>query len=205
MTRRNGFFVVPFDFSEEAYPSVVPICIADTDSEGNPISPAWIELGVVPVADPLRKVADEVLSDCCRVSEITERAVHRLSRKHQGRLAPKPSRLVFNYAQRYAIDLRAGSRRARRNLEVQLSVAGLETVPDQSDPFADVLLRETWQRLLDALDQDGSPDLREVAVMMIKNRPAREFEDRFGESRNTLCQRFYRTARRVAAATGITW
>jgi len=73
--------IVPFDYKEELNSSVVPICIGDIDSEGNPIYREWVERGVVPVADPLRKMGHRVLNDVWRVSELTERAVHSLSRK----------------------------------------------------------------------------------------------------------------------------
>ena len=200
-----GFFVIPSDYNERLHPSVVPIFIADTDSEGNPINQEWIERGVVPVSDLLRRAARRLLGDSWRVSEITERPVHQLSCKYPTSLPDMPSRHVLNRARWYAADLRAGSQRARRKRDVDLLTARLQTFPDQHDPLADLLLRDTWQRLLEALEREGSRDMQEMAIMMIRNRPAKEFERRFGESRNTLSQRFYRTARRVAAAARITW
>ena len=67
---------IPFDYDEKLHGSVVPICINDTDSQGNVIHPDWFELGVEPIADRLRHVAHRVLHDVWRVSEVTERAVH---------------------------------------------------------------------------------------------------------------------------------
>ena len=200
-----GFFVVPSDFSEESHSSVVPICIADTDSEGNPINRAWVDYGVVPVADPLRKVAQRVLDDAWRVSEITERAVHWLSRKYGGSLAVYPSRRVLNHARLYAVDLRAGGRRARRHADVEMFDARLQTFPDPYDLTSDVLARDTLNRLRQALDREGSHDIREMATMIMWDCAPNEFESRFQRSRNTLTQRFYRVVRRVAASSGITW
>ena len=200
-----GFFIVPSDYGEETHPSVIPICIADTDSEGNPIHPAWIERGVVPVADPLRNIAERVLRERWRVSEITEQAVHWLSRKHHGSVANDPSRRVLNHARWYAADLRAGSRRARRKADVEIIVARLQTIPDEHDPNSDLLARDTFNRLMEALDHHGSPEIREMAAMIVRECRTAEFEGRFRQSRNALTQRFYRGMRRVAEAAGITW
>jgi len=200
-----GFIVVPFDYNEELHSSVVPICIADMDCEGNPIHREWVEHGVVPVADPLRKIAKRVLNDAWRVSEITERAVHSLSRKHGGILGDEPSRRVLNRARWHAEDLRVGGRRARRKTEVELFAVTLETLPDRYDLFSDLETKETLTRLMEALDREGSHDICEMASMIMWDCAAREFENRFQRSRNTLSQRFYRGVRRVAAATRITW
>ena len=96
-----GVIIVPFNYNEESNFSVVPICIGDIDSAGNPIHREWVEHGVVPVADPLRKIASRVLSDVWRVSEITERAVHSLSRKHHGDLGDEPSLRILKRAYRF--------------------------------------------------------------------------------------------------------
>lgn len=61
--------IVPFDYKEESHFSVVPICIGDVDSDGNPIYREWVERGVVPVAEQLRKIAQRVLNDVWRVSD----------------------------------------------------------------------------------------------------------------------------------------
>lgn len=200
-----GFFLVPSDYSQETHSSVVPICIADTDSQGNPIHPDWVERGVVPVADPLRNIAQRFLRDPWRVSEITERAVHWLSRKHHGGLADEPSRRVLKHARWYAADLRVGGRRARRKADVGLFAARLQTVPEQYDLTNDLLVKDTLERLLAAVDREGRHDIRELASMMLRNCTTEEFESRFLQSRNGLSQRFYRGVRRVARATGITW
>ena len=200
-----GFFVVPFDYNEETHSSIVPICIADTDSEGNPVNRDWIEHGVVPVADPLRNVAQRLLNDRWRVSEITEHAVHTLSRKHHGSLADEPSRRVLNYVRWFAADLRVGGRRARCKADVELFAAKLQTIPEPYDLVSDLLAKDTLNRLLEALDRQGSHDLHEMASMMLRDCAISEFEERFRTSRNTLSQRFYRGVRRVAGATGIVW
>jgi hypothetical protein len=200
-----GFFVVPFDYREESNTSIIPICIADTDSEGHPVNRAWIELGVVPVAEPLRGVANRELGDVWRVSEITEPAVHWLNRKHHGCLPDDPSRRVLRHARSYAADLRVGGRRARRRAEVELLAATLENLRERRDPATDLLATDIVDRLFRALEREGLQDIRTLALMMMWDDAPSEFESRFQRSRNTLSHRFYRVIRRVAAANGITW
>jgi hypothetical protein len=197
--------IVPFDYKEELNSSVVPICIGDIDSDGNPIYREWVERGVVPVADPLRKMAHRVLNDVWRVSELTERAVHSLSRKYGGNLGDDPSLRVLKRAHWYAEDLRAGGRRARRKTEVELITAKLETLQDQFDLVSDVVAKDTLDRLMEELKRQGLHDIREMVPMMLRDCDAHEFVSRFRKSRNTLSQRFYRGMRKAAAATGITW
>ena len=197
--------IVPFDYKEELNSSVVPICIGDIDSEGNPIYREWVERGVVPVADPLRKMGHRVLNDVWRVSELTERAVHSLSRKYGGNLGDDPSLRVLKRAHWYAEDLRAGGRRARRKTEVELFTAKLETLQDQFDLVSDVVAKDTLDRLMEELKRQGLHDIREMVPMMLRDCDAHEFVSRFRKSRNTLSQRFYRGMRKAAAATGITW
>jgi hypothetical protein len=200
-----GFFVVPFDYNEEAHSSVVPICIADADSEGNPIHREWVERGVVPVADPLRKIAERVLHDPWRVSEITERAVHSLSRTYHENLGNTPSLRVLKSAHRYAEDLRSGGRRARRRTEVELFAGTLESLEDQFDLVSHLEAKVTLDRLMDEVNRQGLHVVRDMIPMMLRDCSAHEFEVRFGRSRNSLSQRFYRGVRRAAAASRITW
>jgi hypothetical protein len=200
-----GVIIVPFNYNEESNFSVVPICIGDIDPDGNPIHRAWVEQGVVPVADPLRKIASRVLSDVWRVSEITERAVHSLSRKHHGDLGDEPSLRVLKRAHWYAEDLRVGGRRARRKTEVELFTAKLETLQDQFNLASRLEAQDTLDRLMKELDRQGLHDVREMVPMMLRDCTSQEFEVRFGKSRNTLSQSFYRGMRRAARAAGITW
>jgi hypothetical protein len=200
-----GYFVVPFDYREESHRSIIPICIADTDSEGRPVNRAWVEEGVVPVADPLRSVAHRELRDAWRVSEITEPAVHWLNRKHHGLLAGDPSLRVLSQAQSYAADLRVGGRRARRGMDVELLAATLENLREHRDPTADFIMRDTVDRLMRALDRKGLHDIRVLALKIMWDDDPNGFESKFLRSRNTLSHRFYRVIRQVAMLKGITW
>ena len=42
---------IPFAYDERTHLTIVSICIADTDSEGNAVHRGWIDFGVVPVVD----------------------------------------------------------------------------------------------------------------------------------------------------------
>ena len=197
--------IVPFDYKEESNFSVVPICIGEIDSDGNPIYREWVDRGVVPVADQLRKISKRVLNDVWRVSELTERSVHSLSRKHGGDLGDDPTLRVLKLAHWYAEDLRVGGRRVRRKTEVELLATKLETLQDQFDLVSDLAAKNTLDRLMEELERQGLHDIREMVPMMLRGCDAREFVSRFQKSRNTISQRFYRGMRRAAAAAGITW
>jgi hypothetical protein len=197
--------IVPFDYKEESNFSVVPICIGDIDSDGNPIYREWVERGVVPVADQLRRISKRVLNDVWRVSELTERSVHSLSWRHGRDLGDDPTLRVLKLAHWYAEDLRVGGRRVRRKTEVELLATKLETLQDQFDLVSDLAAKDTLDRLMEELDRQGLHDIREMVPMMLRGCDAREFVSRFQKSRNTLSQRFYRGMRRAASAAGITW
>jgi hypothetical protein len=194
---------IPFDYDEKSAGSVVPICIDDIDSDGNLIHPALIELGVVPVADLLRKIAGRVLNDRWRVSEITELAVHSLWRTDRENFGDVPSLRILNRAHWFAEDLRVGGRRARTKTDVELLTGTLEALQDQFDLAAHLEAKETLDRLMDQLERLGMDDIREMVPMMLRDCDAEELVRRFGKSRNTISQRFYRGMRKAAAAAGI--
>src|ERR1051325_10699887 len=101
---------IPFDYNERTHPTIVPICIADTDAEGNAVHRGWIDLGVEPVVDRFFKIAERLLADKFRASEIAEYAVHSLSRTHGDNIGDRPTVKVLNSARLYAVDQRAGGR-----------------------------------------------------------------------------------------------
>lgn len=121
MTEPQNFFrqrgtamaviTIPFEYDERTHPTIVPICIADTDSDGNAVHRGWIDLGVVPVVNRFFKIAERLLADKFRASEIAEYAVHSLSRTHGDDFGDRPSVRVLNSARLYAADQRAGGRR----------------------------------------------------------------------------------------------
>lgn len=200
-----GVITIPFDYREDVDCYVVPICIEDTDFTGAAIDPKWFEFGVIPVADALRRIADRVLKDVWRVSEITEYAVHRLWAKHGHDLGEAPELRVLKRAHWRAEDLRVGGRRARRRADVELFTAKLETLRDQYDLARHLEAKETLNRLVDELERRDMRDIRAMVPLMLRDCDADEFRALFGKSRNTLSQRFYRGMRKAAKAAGISW
>ena len=200
-----ALITIPFDYDETRERSIIPICIEDTDSHGNRIHPGWFERGVVPVADRLRGLAARLLNDTWRVSEITEKAVHSLWRTHGSNLGDEPSLRVLKRARGYAEDLRVGGRRARRKSEVELFTATLATLEDHFDLAAHLEAKDTLDRIVAELERLGLDDVREMVPMMLRDCDGHEFTSRFGKSRNTLTQRFYRGIRKAAASARITW
>ncbi len=189
-------FTIPFNYDETVDRFTVPICISDTDEQGNSVHFGWIERGVAPVADKLVQLAGRMLHDKWRASEITEPVVHRISREFGADLGDEPSVRVFHRAQWYAEDLRVGGRRARRKTDVELFIHTFEALEDQFDLANSVAAQNTLNRLMDQLTELGLDDVREMVPMMLMECDAHEFRQRFKKSRNAVTQQFYRGMRK---------
>jgi hypothetical protein len=200
-----GVITVPFDYTELTHPRIIPICIADIDDRGAPVCRGWIEHGVAPVVDPLLKIAERLLADKYRASEIAEYAVHSLSRTHGNEIGDRPTVKVLNRARLYAVDLRAGGRRSRRKLDVELFVETLESLQDQYDIAAHLEAKDTLDRIIKQLELLGLDRVKELLPWMLQNAEGHELTREFGQKRNTITTRFYRGMRKAADAAGITW
>lgn len=196
---------IPFDYDEKLHPSVVPICICDTDGEGNVIHRDWFELGVAPVANNLRRVAQRVLNDVWRVSEITEHAVHSIWRTRGSDLGTEPGIVICNRAKWYAEDLRAGGRRARTGTEVELFSETVDRLRDQFDLVTQAENQDTLDKLVAQAREMGMTDAVAMVPMMLRGCSAEEYVQRFGKRRNTLTQMFFRSMRKAAETTTISW
>jgi hypothetical protein len=150
----------PFDYDERTYPSVVPICIRDIDDDGRPIHRGWFDLGVPPVAERLQGIAHRLLGDRDRVSEITEYAVHSLSRTRGDKLDKDPSLRVLERANCRAEDLRVGGRRVRRTADVELFNETLDTLAEQYDFVAHFIAKDTLGLLNNSVAWDRREQLR---------------------------------------------
>jgi hypothetical protein len=196
---------IPFDYNEKDAGSVVPICIDEVDCDGALIDPRWFEFGVVPAADQLRRMAERILHDVWYVSEITEYAVHSVWRAHRTDLGKEPSHRILKRAHWYAEDVRVGGRRVRRKTDVELFASTVESLQDQFDLVADFENRQIVGRLIEELERQGMHDIRDMVSMVLRDAESSELVRRFGSSRNTLSQRFYRGVRKAARVAGITW
>ena len=113
---------IPFGYEElpaQDRDSIVPICLSATDEEGRKIAWGWFE-AVERIQTPLRHLARSFLGDIWRVSEVTESAVKILWRAHGENLGISPSSRVYVQAKWCAQDLKAGTARDRRGLNVAL-------------------------------------------------------------------------------------
>jgi hypothetical protein len=194
---------VPFDYDEKLHPNVVPICISDTDREGNPIHPAWIELGVVPIADSLRNMTRRILNDVFMVSEVAETVVHAISRTRGANLGTNPDLLIYKSAEWCAIDLRAGSRRARTGYDVELFGETVEQLRDEYDLITAMETTDVLDRLVAKATEMGMNDAVAMVPMMLRGCDAEEYVRRFGRKRNTLTQMFFRNMRKAAKAAAL--
>jgi len=194
---------IPFNYDETVDHTTVPICISDTDAEGNRVHFGWIERGVVPVAANLVQLAARVLHDKWRASEITEPVVHKLSREFGPDLGDEPSVRVLKGAHWYAEDLRVGGRRARRRTEVELFLRTVEAVEDQFNLESLIAAQNTLDRLVHKLTELGMEDVRAMVPMMLLECDAHEYQHRFKKSRNAVTQQFYRGMRKAARSAGL--
>lgn len=113
---------IPFGYEElpvTERSSIVPICIPAIDDDGREIAWGWFQ-AVEQVQTPLRGLARTFLEDVWRVSELTESAVKTVWRTHGEDFGRSPSSRIYVQAKWCARDLRAGSFRERRGLNVQL-------------------------------------------------------------------------------------
>src|SRR4051812_31472687 len=189
------YVVIPPDHAQRG---VVPICISDVDYRGRLVVPAWIE-AVKPIADPLRELAQVVTGDVHNVSQVTEEAVHSLSARHGEKLGSKPSNQVYASARWRAQNLKAGSGRNRKGLEVEFRDIVVDCLRVEPD-FADICeKRNLVERLRDKARELGRSDLETMIDLYLS-----EAEDQipvvFGvapntRERNTLTQRLYRGIR----------
>lgn len=196
---------IPLDYDEKTHPSVVPICIDDTDAEGNLIYHGWIEQGVVPVADRLRQAAKVILKDVWRVSEITERAVHSIWANRGNNLGNAPDLTVVNSAYYHAATLAGGGWRRMRGIEVNLFADAVELLRDRYDLVSEVENKEKLDRLVAQAEALGMHEAVAMVPMMLRGCRAEEYEKRFGMKRNTLAQMFFRNMRKAADVAGISW
>ncbi len=194
--------IIPFDYDEKSHSSVVPICINDTDANGNLIYRGWIEQGVIPAADRLRRAAKDILKDVWRVSEIADYAVHSIWAHRGFNLGVDPHVRVAIRASWYAEDLAVGGRRIRRGADLQLFEETLELLRDQFDLVADVENRDRLEKLVAQANALGMHDAVAMVPMMLRACSAEEYVKRFGKKRNTLAQMFFRNMRRAAQVAG---
>ena len=134
----------------------------------------------MPVVDRLLHIAQRLLSDKYRASEITEYAVHSLSRIHGDNIGEYPTVKVLNRARLYAVDQRAGGRRARRKLDLELFVETLDLLEDQFDLAAFCESKVMLDKIVEQLDPLGLDRVMELLPWMLLNTDGTELTSLFG-------------------------
>jgi hypothetical protein len=199
--KNMGFVIIPFDYDqlpESERQTIVPICIASVDRDGNPIAQIWFDKGVVPVQKQLRRIARIRLGDVRRVSELAEVTIHKLWDRHGENAGFWPSRRVLARAVWEARHLAAGASRWQINHTVPLVLDSLEG--DLNGPKrCDEIYRQ--QLLIDLverrIEQDQRPDIRVAFMMLRQGYTWEEVAKRLGDQRpEALKKRFWRWMKR---------
>ena len=197
-----AMITIPFDYDPRRDgESVVPICVNDTDDNGETIFHGWIE-AVVPIQDDLRALSGRVLKDVWRVSEITDLAIHLLWHKHGKNLGCHPSFRLYKTAKRMAHSLEDPG--AREHLALNIALDSLDQyrmdalVGDSVDTETRYQTNLDIQRFEKELKQTGKRGEFEVYKMLRAGYCWHEIGRRTGENPNTLYYRLRRFARRAA-------
>lgn len=116
--------VITIPFGYEKLPDqqrdlIVPICVPSFDDDGRKIAWTWFE-AVAAAQYPLRGLARFFLEDEWRVSELAEAALKIVWRTHGEDFGYSPAGRIYTQAKWCAKDLKAGSSRDRRGLNVRL-------------------------------------------------------------------------------------
>lgn len=196
---------IPSDYDERTHAHVIPICIADVDKKGNQVSRLWIDHGAAPAAEALIRIAHRYLADRYRASEITEFAVHSLSRVHGDDIGDRPTIMVRNRARLYAIDESVGGRRARTRQNVELYTETLESLVETFDAARHYEHVEILAKISAELEALELHHVQELLPLMLSQVSGRQLSEMYGQKANTLKKRFFRGVRLAAAQGGITW
>ena len=187
-----GLVTIPFDFDESRdLPLVVPICIEDTDRHGHLINPGWLR-AVVPIAEPLRRLAHRVIGDRWLVSELTEGSVHAQWYEHGDDLGRNPSGRIYAHAKWRAQDLKAGGRNARRGVDVELldsvraRLRAAENVHDEAE------FREIITSLEELFAAKGVPHVCEMLDMWLYGHKWEEIAEQVGKKPKAATKDFWR-------------
>jgi hypothetical protein len=181
----------------EALPRhLAPICIDDRDAAGQPIHPDWIDCGVRPIHKALCGLAARVAGDLWAVSEIADRSVHAVARRHGGSPpGAAPQRLVYSWARWEAKNVRSGGRYLRQAREKYLDdVSGGDVLKDPRD-YGEVYEAKLC---LDALRKAAQGDEFKLAINLhLQGWTWDEIGAWLGRRPNTLVQQFGRWKRGI--------
>jgi hypothetical protein len=195
---------IPFNY-EELPPternSIVPICLPALDDDGRQIAWGWFE-AVERVQTPLRGLARAFLEDVWRVSELTESAVKTLWRTHGEDFGRSPSARVYVQAKWCARDLKAGSSRQRRGLNVGLDELDKalygRVLADPCDYHSKYSIEMDLAVLGKRLREKGLDDIDEILHMVRDGCNWKEIGKQMGRDPNVTQRRFRRWIHKAA-------
>jgi DNA-directed RNA polymerase specialized sigma24 family protein len=191
-----GLITIPFDFETNPQAqSVVPICIEETDRNGEAIEFGWFE-AVVPVADSLRSLARRMLRDVWLVSELAEGSVHALWNEHGSNLGRRPSGQILADAKWRARNMRNGGRNARRGVEVELLESVLAGLRSPDDVARTAEARDIEERLKRLFEERGVPHVSEIMDLWLQGDTWPEIAEQIGKGPRTASKQLSRWFRR---------
>lgn len=170
-----SFVIIPFDYEQlpdAQRNSIVPICIASVDRDGNPIARVWFEEGVAPVQEQLRGLARYKLKDVRMVSELAEVTVHKLWERHGANAGLLPWHRVLTRAVWEAREMAMGGSRWRMQHTVPLALESLDEEVFGTSMTDSTSCEEAYQRELlirrieHRIQRQPRQDIREIFTML---------------------------------------
>jgi DNA-directed RNA polymerase specialized sigma24 family protein len=184
--------IIPFGYKElppEQQAVVTPICVASHDSTGTEIDHRWFTDGVAPIYRWLLGCAHRVLGDRLRASEITERAVHALWRRHGSELGTSPQKQVKAEASWAAKDVR--SERSMSDRRYMVPLEGTMPVVDRKDYSRIYEARLDLDIIMERMRRDGQ-DLEYIATKLLDGYSYQDIASELGLEVETVWQRVCR-------------
>jgi hypothetical protein len=200
------FVIIPFDYDElpeATKATLIPICIARNDQEGQQIAWGWFE-AIARIPDRMLALARRYLYDPWRVSELSEGALHRVWQLHGSDFGRQPAGRLYAQAAWHAKDLQAGgSWHERRGIVSSLD--DLENVVRNRILVDPANYAQKYQGQLDyralskRLDEQGLGDVREMLDLVRDGATWDEVGERTGRSPDAARMHFHRKIARILA------
>lgn len=192
-----GLVIIPYDYDPmNDHTGIVPICIENIDRYGDPIHPGWFQ-AMVPIAEPMRRLARSVIRDVWRTSELAQESLHAQWYRHRDDLGRNPSSRIYAHAKWKARDLRDGSRNARRGIEVELLESIRSKLRAVEDVHSELELRDIIKRLEGHYDAHGAEHVSDMMHMWLHGCQWDEIACHVGKKKKAASKDFWRWFRRA--------
>lgn len=201
-----GVVIIPFDYEqlpEAQRNSIIPICIAAADHQGNLIARIWFEQGVAPVQEQLRGIARYKLGDVHRVSELAEATVHKLWKRHGENAGILPWHRVLTWAVWEAREMAMGGSNWRMKHTVPLALTMLDQEcfgSSMTDPnrYEEIYEQDLLFELIERrTEEEHRPEIRQIFKLWREGYEWDEIATRLGvPNPQTLKKQFWRWIKR---------